>query len=191
MLFTWFKDSLKIPRHKYTKREKTVVKILKKNFKGINSYLNVGFHDWDDERKHWWINICKKNNIKWKILEIFQPNIKNAIDAGCPKENIFLGNILDISTYENFDCIMFWHGPEHIEKGLFLEKLGQIEKKANKLIIFGMPHGEEIQEAVYGNKYEEHISAWHEDDWHRLGYKTMIVNDRNPGHITAFKCIED
>ena len=86
---------------------------------------------------------------------------------------------------------MFWHGPEHIEKDLFLEKLGQIEKKANKLIIFGMPHGEEIQEAVYGNKYEEHISAWYEDDWHRLGYKAMIVNDRTLGHITAFKCIEN
>tara|TARA_B100001029_G_C15035263_1_gene439705 strand:+ start:164 stop:736 length:573 start_codon:yes stop_codon:yes gene_type:complete len=188
-MWSWLfnKSDFKIPMHRYTQREKTVVEVLKKNYLGVNSFLNVGFHDWDDKRRHWWVKICDRNNIDWKILEIFEPNIKDAIKAGCPKEKISLGNILDFSTYDDYDCVFFWHGPEHIHKDVFLDKLPDIEKKANKLIIFGMPHGEEIQEAVYGNKYEEHVSAWDEKEWQELGYKTIVVNDRNPGHITAYK----
>ena len=62
LLFYFSKNRLVIPRHKYTEREKTVVKILKK-YPQIKSFLNVGFHDWNDERKHWWIKICTKNNM--------------------------------------------------------------------------------------------------------------------------------
>ena len=188
MLFNLNKKRLIIPRHKYTKREKTVVKILKKNPQ-IKSFLNVGFHDWDDERRHWWIKICTENNMEWKILEIFKQNIEKAIQKGCPKNKLIEGNILNTNTYDNFDCILFWHGPEHIEKTVFLNALSQIENKANKLIIFGMPHGEEIQEAVYGNKFEEHVSAWYSNEWKDLGYSTIVVNDRIPGHITSYKLI--
>ena len=78
---------------------------------------------------------------------------------------------------------------EHIEKNEFLNALSQIENKANKLIIFGMPHGEEIQEAVYGNKFEEHVSAWYSNEWKDLGYSTIVINDRIPGHITSYKLI--
>ena len=190
MYLNIFKNKLLIPKHKYTKREKTVVKILRKQ-ESITSLLNVGFHDWDDERRHWWIKICDANEIEWKILEIFKPNIDNAIKAGCPQNKLIQGNILDTTTYNNFDCILFWHGPEHIEKNVFLDSLPKIEKKTNKLIIFGMPHGEEIQEAVYGNKYEEHVSAWHNNEWNDLGYETIIVNDKIPGHITSYKLIHN
>ena len=52
-----------------------------------------------------------------------------------------------------------------------------------------MPHGEEIQETVYGNKFEEHVSAWYSKEWKDLGYSTIVVNDRIPGHITSYKLI--
>jgi hypothetical protein len=58
-----------IPSHNYTLRELSVTNVLKEN-KNLNlkSFLNVGFHDWQQDGRHWWIRICEENNIDWKIL---------------------------------------------------------------------------------------------------------------------------
>ena len=45
-----------IPEHQYTVRERTVIEILKNIHQlKIKSFLNVGFHNWEDPRRHWWI----------------------------------------------------------------------------------------------------------------------------------------
>ncbi len=84
---------------------------------------------------------------------------------------------------------MHWHGPEHISKDQYLEILPQIEASAKKMIILGSPNGPEEQGIAYGNPYEEHISFWSESDYQKLGYKTIVINDKKPGHITAYKKI--
>lgn len=177
-----------IPQHNFTVREQTVVNILKGLDTPINSFLNVGFRQWNDQRNHWWIKLCEANEVKWNIMEVYQPNIDDAINGGCPKDNIKLGNILDTTQYENYDCILFWHGPEHIKKDVFINALPSIEAKANKLIIFGMPLGHEPQDAAHGNPFERHESDWFVQDWQQLGYETIPVHDhqRYP-HITTFK----
>lgn len=180
--------AIKIPDRNFTKREETVLDILNFN-DNIESFLNIGFRDWHDHRSHWWIDICKLNSIDWNIMEIFPLNVHNSIAKGCPKENINIGNILDTETYNNYDAIMFWHGPEHIRKDIFFKALPNIESKANKLIIFGMPLGEEKQGAVYGNPYEEHIASYFPEEFKRFGYNTKVVEDRKPGHFTAWKNI--
>lgn len=180
-----------IPPNNYTQREESVIKILKDNENlKIKSFLNVGFHNWEQAGRHWWIRICKENNIDWKILEIFEPNIQNAIDNGCPLNKIIHGDILDIDRYPNVDCLFFWHGPEHIKKNIFIENLKNIEKKVNKLIIFGMPLGYEEQDAAYGNPHEVHVSEWYSEDWKNLGYETIEVYDRKPAHITVYKILK-
>lgn len=177
-----------IPPNNYTLRENTVINILREySDLKIKSFLNVGFHDWQDQRRHWWIRICEENDIDWKILEIFKPNIENALKFGCPSNKIIHGDILDTKIYSDVDCLFFWHGPEHIKKDIFLEALPKIEKKANKLIIFGMPLGYEKQGVVYNNPNEEHVSAWEREDWENLGYSVVEVHDRIPAHITAYK----
>jgi hypothetical protein len=182
-------NNLIIPSHNYTERELSVINILKNNSNiNIKSLLNVGFHTWNNGN-HWWIKICEENNIDWEILEIFEYNVNDTISKGCPQEKIQLGNILDVNEYSNVDCLLFWHGPEHIEKNTFLNKLPEIEKKANKLIIFGMPLGHEEQGAAYGNPYEIHVSDWLSIDWKNLGYNVIEVHDRIPAHITVFKVI--
>lgn len=183
-------NNYSLPWHKFTQREQTLLNIFSNLNHEIDTFLNVGFHDWQDSRNQWWVKFCKVNKINWNIIEIFLPNVKRAIAAGCPKDKIIHADFLDTKAYNNYDCILHWHGPEHIDKKIFLDNLPSIENKANKLLIFGMPLGEEIQGAQYGNKYEEHISSWEEIDWKNLGYSTMIVNDRSPGHITAYKIIK-
>lgn len=179
-----------IPEHNYTVREKTVVEILK-NYKGeLKTFLNVGFHNWEDPRRHWWIKICNANNIDWKIMEIFTPNVEDALKKGCPSDKIFNGNIIDTAQYSNFDCILFWHGPEHLKKNEFLTALPKIESKTNKLLIFGMPLGHEPQDDAYGNPFERHESDWFEQDWKNLGYETIPIHDHQKyPHITTYKTL--
>jgi hypothetical protein len=180
-----------IPPHNYTQREHTIIKVLTDNKElNIQSFLNVGFHSWEDSRTHWWIKICEENNINWKILEIFKNNVEDTINKGCSKEKIQLGNILNVNEYENVDCMLFWHGPEHIDKQTFIDTLPEIEKKVNKLIIFGMPLGYEPQDVVYDNKYEIHLSEWHPEDWKKMGYDVIEVHDRaRYQHMTVFKIL--
>lgn len=182
---------VKYVNHNYTEREKTVIDVLLKHYElDINSFLNVGFHSWNDKRTHWWIKFCEFNKIDWKILEIFEPNIISAIKDGCPVNKIQLGDILNYDSYDNYDCILFWHGPEHIKKDIFLENLNEIEKKANKIIIFGAPLGHEPQGIVYGNSHEEHISEWISNDFIDLGYQVIEVHDGlRYSHITAYKIL--
>ena len=177
---------IKIPPHPYTVRECTVCQVLSELNTDIKSLINVGFHDWQDPRRHWWIKICEANNIDWRIVEIFEPNVKDAIAKGCPPNKIFNTSIADDSLPQT-DCLLFWHGPEHLLKEDFLELLPLLEAKY-KVLIFGMPLGEEPQGAAYGNPWEEHISAWNTKEWEDLGYNVMEIHDGQPyPHITTFK----
>lgn len=174
-----------IPEHKYTEREISVANILK-GLNGYSSFVNVGFHNWEDQRRHWWIKICEANNIDWNIVDVFEPNVTDAINKGCPANKCKLGNVMDIDSLPVTDIFMFWHGPEHCNKEQFTDMIPLLESKY-KVLIFGMLYGEEPQGAAYGNPYENHISAWTPDDWTALGYQVIPVMDRTPAHITVWK----
>lgn len=175
-----------IPEHKYSIREKTVVDILKKA-ENIHSFINVGFHNWEDPRRHWWIKICETNNIDWNILEIFEHNVAEALKGGCPSNKIQLGDIMDLDNLKSTDCLLFWHGPEHINKELFKKIIPELEKKY-KLLIFGMPLGNEPQGEAYGNPHEIHVSDWYREDWEDIGYTVIEVHDTQKyPHITVYK----
>ncbi|MGD2119980.1 MAG: hypothetical protein PVG66_16605 [Chromatiales bacterium] len=177
----------------YTHREMTVVRLLEQLFdqQGVSSFLNVGFHDYQDRRNRWWIDLCRANGIDWYIMEIFEPNCRRFRDKAPEADHfrIIQGDIREIDKVlgRKFDVVLHWHGPEHILKEEYLEALPNIEAAAEKMLILGCPNGLEEQGAAYGNPYEEHISFWTEDEFQKLGYQTISVQDKVPGHLTAWK----
>lgn len=177
----------------YTRRELTVVKLLKELAaqQPVASLLNVGFHDYQDIRTRWWIDICRANAVDWHILEIYPPNVENFIKhaPAADHHRITLGNLRDIGTIfaRKFDVFLHWHGPEHLAKEEFLSFLPDILRVTARLVILGCPNGREDQGRAYGNPYEEHVSFWTCADFQRLGFSTRTVDDKTPGHITAFK----
>ena len=55
-------NMFRIPPHNYSAREITIANVLRDNSNlNIQSFLNVGFHGWNDIRAHWWIKICNEN----------------------------------------------------------------------------------------------------------------------------------
>lgn len=181
----------------YTKRELTVVHLLKELAaqKPITSFLNVGFHDYQDIRNRWWIDICQANNIDWHILEIFEPNVQNFLQhaSTADRQRITLGNLKDIDSVfaRKFDVLLHWHGPEHLERKEFLDLLPKILGNTQRMVILGCPNGPEEQGQAYGNPFEEHISFWSTEDFAELGFQTISVADKKPGHITAYRHLDN
>jgi hypothetical protein len=177
---------MNFPKHNYTPREQTVCSIFNR-IPNMGSFVNVGFRQWHDPRSHWWINICNANNIDWSIVEVFDKNVQESLEAGCPESKIHHMNITDVDNLPEADALLFWHGPEHLLKEDFLAILPELEKKY-KTLIFGMPLGDHPQGVTHGNIHEEHISEWHTPEWEDLGYKVIEVWDNQPHpHITAYK----
>lgn len=179
----------------YTRRELTVVQLLRElsRTEKINSFLNIGFHDYQDIRTRWWIDICRANSIDWKILEIFETNVVRFKEQAPAADHhrIVTGCVSRISEIfdQHFDVVLHWHGPEHLERDMFLHALPGLINRTGKLLILGCPDGHEEQGEAYNNPYEKHLSFWTIEDFASLGFQTQQVKDKKPGHITAFKFI--
>jgi len=177
----------KVPKFNFSIREQTVINALSSIDAQIYNFVNVGFHDWQDQRRHWWIKYCDVNNINWHIVEAFKGNVTAAVEKGCPEEKISHNIIEKVESLPEADCLMFWHGPEHLKKNDFLSILPDLERKY-RVLIFGMPLGEEPQGPAYGNPYERHLSAWSTEEWKSRGYEVVEVHDRQKyPHITVYK----
>jgi len=180
----------------YTRRKLTVIPLLKELAaeKPITSFLHVGFHDYQDIRNRWLIDICWTNKIDWHILEIFEPNVENFLKhvPAADRHRITLDNLKDMGILFNrkFDVFLHWHGPEHLKKEEFLGFLPTILGSTARLAILDCPNGPEEQGQAYGNPYEEHISFWSCDDFQQLGFATVTVADKKPGHITAYRFLQ-
>jgi hypothetical protein len=179
----------------YTHRELTVVRLLEEvsRKQRITSFLNVGFHDYQDIRNRWWIDICRANSIDWQILEVFKPNVDNFLKyaPAADSHRITHGNLEDISNVlsRKYDVFFHWHGPEHLARQSFLNCLPDIFDCTEKLVILGCPNGHEDQDEAYGNPHEKHVSFWTPEDLQDLGFKTVVVTEKKPGHITAYKLL--
>lgn len=178
---------MQIPEHAYTQREATVCKILAA-LDGCESLLNIGMRRPEDPRNHWWLKICQANDIQAHVLEIFEPNCRQLREHGL--KHVVCGDVRDIRQHysEPFDVILWWHGPEHLEKAEALKAIEQLRPLARQALVLGCPLGDAPQAALYGNPHEEHRSSWQEEDFSQLGMQTEIVRDEQPQpHITAWR----
>lgn len=124
---------------------------------------------------------------KLTIVEIFEKNLEN-LPAGVT------GVCADIRDYEvksNFDLFLWQHGPEHVNKidvARFFGKYGQMFK----YIVLESPNGPNEQGAMYGNPYEEHISAWTPKDYEDLGFDYITyAGPKWDGFVLAYKVHEN
>lgn len=142
---------------------------------------------------------------KIDALEVWLPNIEALVQWNL-KYNIFhriyggdvrmvdqvVGDV-DGMIDEGWDIILFWHGPEHLPKLDIEPTLKKLEQFANHLVILGCPRGEYEQDPVDGNPFEIHQSYLYEEDFHRLGYRTVTVRPKKPrgSNITAWKRVDE
>lgn len=132
-------------------------------------------------------------NKKWKIFKNIYLQDVRLIDQMIEEISRIIKRRPHLGSFrDNWDIILFWHGPEHLPKLDVAPTLKALEKYANHLVILGFPRGEYKQDPVEGNPFERHESYLYEKDVQDLGYLTDTLRPHKTrgSNITAWKVIK-
>ena len=71
-------------------------------------------------------------------------------------------NITNVDGLDDqYDIVLWWHGPEHVKKEEFADILAQLKSKARLAVVVGCPHGQYRQGASYGNiSPQDFVGGW-------------------------------
>lgn len=91
----------------------------------------------------------------------------------------------------SYEAVLWWHGPEHIEREGLPATLSQLERAAERLIVLGCPWGVYPQGEFMGNPHDAHRASLYPADFEALGYEVATIGqpDRPDGSIIAWKRI--
>ena len=121
------------------------------------------------------------------LLEAHTPNLESYLD----KYTCINADITKFETEQKWDVVMWWHGPEHINKEDLKSTLKKIEKMAKKLVILGCPWGRYLQGIVNNNSYQVHKNHIYPKDLIELGYLVETIGriDKAGSNLLAWKVI--
>lgn len=127
------------------------------------------------------------------LLEAFKPNADYY--AGHPWfAEVICGdvqNICEIANGRKWDLVVWWHGPEHVDKERLPQTLADLEAVANEMVVLGSPWGQNLHGMVSGNPHSVHQASIDMPDLEKLGYSTSTLGEKdNPGtwcHLLAWK----
>lgn len=126
------------------------------------------------------------------LLEAYRPNLDAIMqeDAQLDQPNFcgyHCGNVVSMGLREmqnifgHIDHVVWWHGPEHIERFELRSTLRTLEALADDSIVLGCPYGVFEQGAVGENHFEIHRSHFYPGDLEAYGYSTVTIGERDGG----------
>ncbi len=129
------------------------------------------------------------------LLEAYEPNSAYYRERlGNPFVAVVSTDARDIATWTvraghfDYDAVVWWHGPEHIERETLPAILATMEALA-PLVVLACPFGRYEQGPAGGNPYEVHASHWYPTDFEQWGYHTATLGtiDTPGSHLLAWK----
>ena len=126
---------------------------------------------------------AKENKIEIDVVEMQQENINASKAFEVVKQyniNYICSRIEDYLKVSSkiYDCIIWWHGPEHLPKQESLKIIKSLEEHCNGIIIMGCPCGKD----PYNVGYDKHLWVITEKDFTDIGYQTLILNRMDRGN---------
>jgi len=104
------------------------------------------------------------------------------------------GDVRKLDEYfvNKFDVVMWWHGPEHLQKDELSDALMKCYKTSNIMSVVACPWGVYKQGVVAGNPYERHLSYLYPEFFHELGWNTDTIGtkDCEGSNLLAWKVVE-
>jgi len=129
-----------------------------------------------------WDCFCNAGFTQHDILEIWEKNVTKLqeIDTG---GSVVLGDVRKIKNIklplEQYDWLVWQHGPEHIRNDEFKNILPDLLQRCNIGLLIGCPNGTCYQDAFNGNPHEEHVMHWQPEDFIKLGFNVVVAHTTN------------
>ena len=121
------------------------------------------------------LRLFEEKHYDVQIMEIWEQNV-DGLRSRFP--NIIQGDIRDLKI-PKADVVMWWHGPEHVEKKELPNILTALQKQANHHAVISCPWGTHEQGTSYGNPHENHISTLYPNFFENLGWKTSVIGEKD------------
>jgi hypothetical protein len=147
----------------------------------IKKLLNIGFrYDSDCVIR----DFIRSVGGEFHVLEIWEPNCDLMVTKRTADKviNGDARNISDLICENEYEAIIWLHGPEHISWGDFINCKNKIENCATKLVIYQAPIGPDEQGEMYNNPYELHVETLYPNMFKDLGYEVMLHDGSNIDH---------
>ena len=123
------------------------------------------------------------------VLEAWGPNCE-LLRKRSDIHEVIQGNINEFVTMTDreWDVVLWWHGPEHVELSILRRTLEGIKKIARYMVVLGCPWGAYPQGPLDDNPYEVHVSHLTPEFFHQFGYstETLGMKDTMGSNITAW-----
>lgn len=127
----------------------------------------------------------------FKRVTVMEAYVPNCLHLEAQGYSVINWDVRDFKTLWQYECIFWWHGPEHIRKSEFRAVLRNLEEITTKVIVMGCPWGWYPQGEIYGNKYEKHLSHWGYSTFRSEGFKIETLGhfEERGSNITAVKYV--
>ena len=127
------------------------------------------------------------------LLEIWPANCDHY--RGNPKvAHVVEGDVRTVDAlelpHEQYDVVVWWHGPEHVELGELEQTIRALEARARHLVVLASPWGRWEQGEYGGNPHEEHVTEMQVTDYASLGYTVAPFGEQDnedTGRLLAWK----
>lgn len=118
-------------------------------------------------------------------IEVFPENVTRVLAMGV-FDTVRCGDVRDLGPEDlaPYDTFVWWHGPEHVP---FADGVRVLSTVPCNRVWVGCPRGTSPQSQMYGNPHEEHVSAWFEVDFARLGYHYQCYRIRSSYKLSAWR----
>ena len=116
----------------------------------------------------------KERDYKIELVEVFK---KNCELIGKHFDVVYNADIRDFDVPKSYDIIVWFQGPEHINKNELPAVTEKLWMRTNKILIYGVPWGIFPQEPFGGNENERHLSEYYPRDFPDMEYHTRGTKD--------------
>jgi len=121
---------------------------------------------WPDNANHW--------QGDKRLAKVVQGDVRRLDKLGLP----------------TFDTVLWWHGPEHIEREELAQTVARLEALAEGLVVLGCPWGRYPQGEFMGNPHDAHRASLYPQDFERLGYRVATLGQAdNQGSLVCWKYV--
>ena len=120
------------------------------------------------------------------ILEAHRPNAESfgrfKTPEGCVRPTVIVGDVrhvADVLPIPQYDAILWYHGPEHVERSEIPVVLEELKKRTRSLLVVACPWGRYKQGPVEENDHERHLCHLDERDMDELGLQWTAIGRKN------------